>query len=147
MTHELDPVLNTLLSGPISSLASKSGEPAYSVLMAQAPSSPFSGMIPLLLVGAIFLFVVILPQRRQEKQRQARLDAVKAGDEVVTRGGIIGKVHSTKEDGVLVLQISERTRIRVVRSEITDLYNQGAAASSSSGPAKATPSSSAESKK
>lgn len=148
MTHELDPVLNTLLSGPISSLASKSGEPAYSVLMAQAPSSPFSNsMIPVLLVGAIFLFVVILPQRRQEKQRQARLDAVKAGDEVVTRGGIIGKVHSTKEDGVLVLQISERTRIRVVRSEITDLYNQGAAASSSSGPAKATPSPSAESKK
>lgn len=116
------------------------------VLMAQGLGGSLGSMIPMLLVGAVFLFMVILPQRRQEKQRQARLDALKPGDEIVTRGGIIGKVHSADDASVLSVQISDRTRVRVLRSEVTDLY-QGGSASADKGPAKATPTPSAESTK
>lgn len=117
-------------------------------LMAQAlGGGGLGGILPMVAVGAIFFFLVILPQRRQDKQRQARIDALKAGDEVVTRGGLIGKVHSTDEEGIISLQIASGTRVRVRRSEITDLHQPSSAQKASSGPAKATPSASGQSSK
>lgn len=107
-----------------------------------------SQLIMMLLVGGIFLFIVILPQRRQDKQRQSRVDAVKKGDEVVTRGGIIGTVHSADDPEVLTLQVSEKARIRVLRAEVSDLYKgSSGSAAKSSGPAKSTPTSTAGSTK
>lgn len=122
----------------------------WGLLVGQGGAAGFSSsLIPMLLVGGIFLFVVILPQRRQEKQRQGRIDGLKQGDEVVTRGGIIGTVHSADDPEVLTLQVSERARIRVLRNEISDLYKGSSAAPSTGtkGPAKATPAPSAESTK
>lgn len=149
MIHDLATTFTALQDLPFGAASlSDLGQAGLGTLVAQGASSPFGGMIPLVLIGAVFLFVVILPQRRQEKQRQARLDALKPGDEVVTRGGLLGKVHSTREDGILTLQISDRTRVRVVRSEVTDLYKgTDTSTSTGTGPAKAPPAPSAESKK
>lgn len=120
--------------------------PNSASLLAQTAGGGLNQFILFGVVGAIFFFLVFLPQRRQEKQRQARLDAVKAGDEVVTRGGLLGKVHSTDEEGIISLQIASGTRVRVLRREITDLH-QPSAQKPSGGPAKATPSAPAQSSK
>lgn len=65
---------------------------------------------------AIFYFLFIRPQRRQQQQHQAMVQALEKGDEVVTAGGIIGTVVHLKEDRVTVK--SGETRVEVDRSKI-----------------------------
>jgi preprotein translocase subunit YajC len=77
----------------------------------------------LLAFGLPFVFLVMLPARRQEKQRQAMLAALKKDDEVVAAGGIVGTVAQIKEKAVdgedlVTLRIDDRTRITVLRSSI-----------------------------
>jgi preprotein translocase subunit YajC len=65
---------------------------------------------------AIFYFLFIRPQRRQQQQHQAMVQALEKGDEVVTAGGIIGTVVHLKEDRVTIK--SGETRVEVERSKI-----------------------------
>jgi preprotein translocase subunit YajC len=95
--------------------------PAY----AQSPFGDVSGLIqiaPLVLIFVVFYFLLIRPQQTKAKQHKSMLDALRRGDRVVTGGGIIGTVARVVEgsDEVLV-DIAENTRIRVVRSTITNV--------------------------
>jgi preprotein translocase subunit YajC len=73
-----------------------------------------------LALGAMFVFIVLLPQqRREKKQREALLTTMKKNDEVVTAGGIIGIVHSIKEGAdEVTLKIDDNAKIRVLKSTI-----------------------------
>src|SRR5678816_2996604 len=98
-----------------------------------APSGGAGGLlngmaIPLLLMFGIFYFMIIRPQSKKAKELQKMLSELKKGDDVVTQGGLIGKVSGIK-DGELILQLQEGVRVRVLRSAVTGLYT-GAAASS-----------------
>lgn len=70
------------------------------------------------LVFFIFYFLIIRPGQKREKERQALLAAIKPGDQVVTAGGILGKVTGTTEKTVTV-EISPKVRVRVLRSQIS----------------------------
>ena len=70
------------------------------------------------LVFFIFYFLIIRPSQKREKERQAMLSAIKPGDQVVTAGGILGKVTGTTEKHVTV-EISPKVRVRVVRAQIS----------------------------
>ena len=99
------------------------------VLLAEAAASPLGGLIPLILMFAVFYFIVILPQQRQDKQRRARVDAVKKGDTVVLEGGIIGRVTNPDAGaGLALVEIAERTRVK----KIVDIHG-GADAKKSDG--------------
>lgn len=79
------------------------------------------GMQPILMMlvmFGIFYFILIRPQVKKQKELQAMLSKLGTGDEVITRGGVIGKITGIQDDGVLVLEVQERVRIRVPRAYV-----------------------------
>ncbi len=79
--------------------------------------------IPLVAMGAIFYFLMIAPERKQRKARQAMLDAVKKGDSVMTTGGIMGTVANVEESRVTV-QVSDGVRMRFSRQAIQAVLDE-----------------------
>lgn len=75
-------------------------------------------ILPLVAMVAIFYFLIIRPEKKRNKEMQDMLNNLQVADEVITNGGIIGRVVSIKEDTVLIETGSDRTKIRVVRSAI-----------------------------
>ena len=72
----------------------------------------------MLLIFGIFYFMLIRPQVRKQKELQAMLQKLGKGDEVITRGGVIGKITGVSDDGVLVLELQEKVRVRVPRAYV-----------------------------
>ena len=77
-----------------------------------------SGMFPILMIFGIFYFVLLRPQMKRQKETQAMLAKLGKGDEVITRGGIIGKITGVSDDGIVVLELQEKVRVRIPRSFI-----------------------------
>jgi preprotein translocase subunit YajC len=77
-------------------------------------------VLPLVLMFAIFYFLLIRPQQKKQKQRSAMLSAIKKGDKVVTIGGMHGTVLEVKED-VLVVRISENTKVTLERGAVNQI--------------------------
>jgi preprotein translocase subunit YajC len=84
---------------------------------AQSPVQSFGFFLPLILVFGIFYFLIIRPQQKQAKQRQAMIAAVKKGDQVVTTGGIYGRVVGVT-DTVLTIEIADNCKVKIERSAI-----------------------------
>jgi preprotein translocase subunit YajC len=80
----------------------------------------FAMLLPLALMVGIFYFLLIRPERKRSKRAKEMLANIQIADEVVTTGGIIGRVMSVKEDTVLIETGSDRTRIRVLKSHIAE---------------------------
>lgn len=84
--------------------------------------SGFAGLVstflPFLLVIVVMYFMLVAPQKKQEKKLQEMRAELQVGDGVTTVGGIVGRVVSLKDDTVLVETGSERTRIRFKRVAI-----------------------------
>jgi len=79
--------------------------------------------IPLLLVGVLFFVLLILPERKKQKQRQAMLNAIKKGDRVMTTGGLFGTVVSLSEE-VVVLQVADAVRLRFTRQAVQSVVDE-----------------------
>jgi preprotein translocase subunit YajC len=91
------------------------------------PASPFgslTGIFPIILMFAVFYFLIIRPQSKKAKLHQAMLGQLKKGDEVVTTGGLIGRISGIKDDEV-TLQVQEGVRLRILRSAVSGLQKQG----------------------
>jgi preprotein translocase subunit YajC len=96
--------------------------PSSSLLLAEAAApSLFSSMAPIILMVAVFYFLVIRPQRNVEKERQLRLSKLDKGDQVRLSGGILGRVSSV-EDQIVMVEIADKVRIKVLRAEIADKW-------------------------
>jgi len=78
----------------------------------------------LVFMVAIFYFVMIRPQRRREKERQAMISAVKTGERVLLASGIIGQVANVKEK-TLIVRIAESTKIEVLKSAVSQIIEKG----------------------
>ena len=64
----------------------------------------------------IFYFILIRPQVRKQKEHAASLSKLGKGDEIITRGGIIGKITGVSDDGILVVELQEKVRVRIPRA-------------------------------
>jgi preprotein translocase subunit YajC len=89
---------------------------------AEAPAqSPLAGGGNMLFLIAIFFgifyFMIIRPQQRQQKTHKAYLDSLKKGDEVITNGGLIGRIAAVQGD-VLTLEIANNVRVRVLKDQV-----------------------------
>jgi preprotein translocase subunit YajC len=73
---------------------------------------------PILMMFGIFYFIILRPQAKKQREFQAMLAKLGKGDEVITRGGIIGKITGVSEDGLVVVEIQEKVRVRMLRSHI-----------------------------
>ena len=83
-------------------------------------SSPLT-FLPFILIFVLFYFLILRPQQKQTKKRNEMLSALKRGDDVVTSGGIYGKILNMSEDGVVTLEVSKGVSIRISRSAISGL--------------------------
>ena len=86
--------------------------------------SGFAQFIPLILIFVIFYFFLIRPQQKKVKDHKLMVAALKRGDEVITSGGIVGKIERVLEDDKVDLLISENVNVQVVKSTIQSLLNK-----------------------
>lgn len=82
-------------------------------------------LIPLILIFAIMYFLLIRPQQKKLKDHQAMVAALRRGDQVITQGGMIGKVTKVKDDSNEVeVEIASGVNVRVVRSTIATVTSK-----------------------
>ena len=85
--------------------------------------SGFAQFIPLILIFVIFYFFLIRPQQKKAKEHKSMVASLKRGDEVVTSGGIVGKVERILGNDKVDILISENVTVQVVQSTIQSLLN------------------------
>ncbi len=78
--------------------------------------------LPLVLIFAVFYFLLIRPQQQRQKEMKKMLSELKRGDKVITGGGILGAVTKVKDNEIEV-EIAENTRVTVLRDTITAVVN------------------------
>ena len=86
--------------------------------------SGFAQFIPLILIFVIFYFFLIRPQQKKVKEHKQMVSTLKRGDEVVTSGGIVGKIERVLGDDKVDILISENVTIQVVQSTIQSLLSK-----------------------
>ncbi|MDF9788687.1 preprotein translocase subunit YajC [Polynucleobacter sphagniphilus] len=91
---------------------------------AGADSNNLMSFLPLILMFAVLYFIMIRPQMRRQKETKAMLEALTVGDEVVTVGGIVGKVSALKDQFVTV-EIAAGTEVQMQKAAITTVLPKG----------------------
>src|SRR6184192_4010333 len=91
------------------------------LLAQQATGAGWLGFAPLIFIFAIFYFLLIMPQQRRQKKWQQMLGELKAGDKIVTSGGIRGTILSVKEDVVQLRVPADNLRLEVARSAVVSM--------------------------
>tara|TARA_B100001250_G_scaffold148833_1_gene127453 strand:- start:323 stop:637 length:315 start_codon:yes stop_codon:yes gene_type:complete len=86
--------------------------------------STFGSLIPLLLIFAIMYFIIIRPQQKKAKEHNQMVIALKRGDQILTQGGIIGKVTKVKDESEIEVEIASNTKVRVMKSTIVNVLNK-----------------------
>ena len=108
---------------------------------AAAPPGPslIANLIPFLLMGLVFYFLLIRPQQQQRKKHLEMVSAVKRGDTVLTAGGILGKVVKAPDGDECTVEIADGVQVSVVKATLTDVRPKGAMAKpANDAPAKPT---------
>lgn len=83
------------------------------------------GLLPIIFVMVIFYFLLIRPQQKRAKQHKAMLADIKRGDNVVTSGGLVGKVVKVTDDSDTVdVEIAKDVKVQIVRAMIADIRNK-----------------------
>lgn len=94
--------------------------PAYAQVSGGAGGAGgfLGSLLPLVLIFVIFYFLLIRPQQKRAKEHKAMVDNLRRGDQIVTGGGILGKVTRVTDDEQVEVEIAEGTKVRVYRSTI-----------------------------
>jgi preprotein translocase subunit YajC len=103
------------------SMVSSLGKLAVAVLLQSGGFGSWMGVAPLVFIFAVFYFFLIMPQQRRQKKWQAMLETLKAGDKVVTSGGLKGTVFSIKDDAIILRVPPDNLKLEVSRSSIVTL--------------------------
>ena len=83
-------------------------------------ASPFGMLLPMIVIFAAFYFLLIRPQQKKQKAHTALVAALKEGDEVLTAGGILGKITGVSEHYVIV-KVAENTEIKMQKSSVAQV--------------------------
>ncbi len=98
---------------------------AYAMAAPQGGAGGQQGLMPTLLLfgvmAVIFYFFLIRPQSKRQKEHQNMINQLKRGDEVVTTGGIVGKIQSVS-DTIVTLEVAQNVRIRMLKGQIAGPY-------------------------
>ena len=84
----------------------------------------FAQFVPLILIFAIMYFLLIRPQQKKMKQHQAMVAALRKGDQVITQGGLIGKVARVKDDDEIEVELAQGVKVRVVKSTLSQVLSK-----------------------
>jgi preprotein translocase subunit YajC len=103
--------------------------PAYAQAAGPSGGFDFVTLLPLILIFVVFYFLLIRPQQRKAKEHRAMVEALKKGDQVLTSGGILGKV--TKVDAgenLLTVEIAQGVQVKIARHTIAEVLSKPAPA-------------------
>jgi preprotein translocase subunit YajC len=98
--------------------------PAYAQSAGGGLGAGLGGLIPIFLIFGIMYFLMIRPQQKKMKEHRAMVEALRRGDQVVTQGGLIGKVTKVKEENEIEVEIASGVKVRVVQSTIVSVLNK-----------------------
>jgi preprotein translocase subunit YajC len=97
-------------------------------LLQAAPTPGMGGLLqfaPMIFIFVIFYFLLIAPMRKKQKKAREMLAKLKKGDEVVTQGGVFGRISALDDErGIAVLEISSNVKVKVLRSAIVGLAGE-----------------------
>ena len=96
---------------------------AFAQSAATQQPSMIASFMPLILIFVIFYFLLIRPQQKRAKEHKALLESIKRGDEILTGGGIIGKVLKADQTE-LIVEISTKVNVKVLRSSVADVLKK-----------------------
>jgi|TARA_B110000116_G_scaffold200646_1_gene175563 preprotein translocase subunit YajC len=85
--------------------------------------SGIAQFIPLILIFVIFYFFLIRPQQKKIKDHKFMVSQLKRGDEIITSGGIIGKIEKVSDNDQIELTIAENVTVTIIRSTVQNLLN------------------------
>ena len=95
---------------------------AHAQAAAQQPSM-LASFIPLILIFLIFYFLLIRPQQKKQKEHKVLLDSIQRGDEILSSGGILGKVIKVDNDK-LTVEIAKNVNVTIIRSTVADVIKK-----------------------
>ncbi len=85
----------------------------------------FAMIVPLILIMAVFWFLLIRPQQKKAKEHQELVQSIRRGDVVTTAGGMIGKVARVVDDNEILLEVADNVRIRFQKQAIAEVRARG----------------------
>jgi preprotein translocase subunit YajC len=97
---------------------------AYAQAAATDPSSSFMSFLPIVLMFIVLYFLMIRPQMKRQKEQKSMMEALSKGDEVVTAGGLLGKVVKVT-DAYVTLEVAEGTQVVTQKAAIATLLPKG----------------------
>ncbi len=83
-----------------------------------------ASFLPIILMFVVLYFLMIRPQMKRQKEQKAMMDALSKGDEVVTSGGLLGRITKVA-DGYITIEVSEGTEVIVQKGAVTTLLPKG----------------------
>ena len=98
--------------------------PAHAQAAASTPGGEFMTFLPMIAIFVVFYFLLIRPQQKRAKETKAMLAALQKGDEVITAGGVVGRI-SKLSDQYATVEISPTVEISVQRAAIAQLLPKG----------------------
>ena len=98
--------------------------PAYAQAAGGGLGGGLGGLVPIFLIFGIMYFLMIRPQQKKLKEHRAMLAAMRKGDQIVTAGGLIGKVIKVKEDNEVEVEIATGIKVRVRQSTVADIITK-----------------------
>ncbi len=98
--------------------------PAYAQVAGGGFGAGIGGFVPIILIFAIMYFLMIRPQQKKMKDHRAMVEALRKGDQIITQGGMIGKVTKVKEDGEVEVEIATGVKVRILKHTITQVLNK-----------------------
>ena len=99
--------------------------PAFAQAAGGSAGASLAAQLPFFIaIFAIFYFLLIRPQQKKVKQHQAMVDALRRGDQVITAGGLIGKVTKVRDDGEIEIELAKDVNVRVIKGTIQSVRSK-----------------------
>ncbi|MCX8643142.1 MULTISPECIES: preprotein translocase subunit YajC [unclassified Gilliamella] len=98
---------------------------AYATEGAAAESNPYFLPIMLVVFGLFFYFMIMRPQQKRAKAHRELMASISKGDEVLTNGGLIGRVSKVNDNGYIALELNDTTEVVIKRDFITSVLPKG----------------------
>lgn len=105
--------------------------PIWSLGPTAPAANPIMSFMPLLVIFAIFYFLILRPQQKRTREHKKLLEALKRGDRVLTQGGLYGMVVNLKGP-VLELKIADQVKVEVAKNAVTEVWPEGSVPAQSS---------------
>ena len=99
--------------------------PAYAQSAAPGGADMLVNLLPFVLIFVIMWFLIIRPQQRRAREHQDMLKNLRRGDQVVTTGGIVGKITKVQDEGDIEVEIADGVRVKLARGMVADVRTKG----------------------